>query len=73
LGLKAAYMSYGNNEATATNQKFIKNYDYDVYTLGLNYNVLENLSVGVDVSRYNPDSTTIKSYDDIYVTAIFVF
>ncbi|MBU1218017.1 hypothetical protein KJ870_09610 [bacterium] len=72
LGLKVGYLSYANNDDAATNQKFIKNYDYEAYTVGASYNVLENFSVGIDVSRYYPESD-IKSYDDIYVNAALAF
>jgi hypothetical protein len=72
LGLKVAYLSYANNDDTATNQKFIKNFGYEAYTVGASYNILENFSVGVDFSRYYPEND-IDSYDDIYLNAVLVF
>lgn len=72
LGLKVAYLNYTNNDDTAINQEFIKNYDYNAYTAGVSYNIRQNISVGLDYSRYNPQSE-IDSYNDIYLTAILVF
>jgi len=72
LGFKVAYLNYANNDDATTTQKFIKNFDYEAYTVGASYNILENLSVGVDFSRYYPEDA-IDSYDDIYLNAILVF
>ncbi|MBL6973643.1 MAG: hypothetical protein ISR67_04565 [Sulfurimonas sp.] len=72
LGLKVAYLNYENRESTATNQKFIKNYNYDAYTVGASYSLRENILLGVDYSRYEPEST-IGNYDNFYVTAVLVF
>ena len=72
LGLKVAYLNYENKENTATNQKFIKNYDYDAYTVGVSYSLRENIVLGVDYSRYEAESN-IGNYDNVYVTAVLVF
>jgi hypothetical protein len=72
LGLKVAYLSYANNEAAATNQKFIKNYDYDAYGFGVSYSPRENVLLGVDYSHYDPESN-LGGYHDFYATAILVF
>ena len=72
LGLKVAYLNYENKEATATNQKFIKNYDYDAYTFGVNYSVRQNILLSVDYSRYEAKSH-IGNYDNVYVAAVLVF
>ena len=67
-----AYLNYENKENTATNQKFIKNYDYDAYTVGVSYSLRENIVLGVDYSRYEAESN-IGNYDNVYVTAVLVF
>jgi hypothetical protein len=72
LGLKVAYLNYVNNENTAANQKFIKNYDYDAYTFGASYSFRENILLGVDYSHYNPESN-VGGFHDVYVTAVLVF
>jgi len=72
LGLKAGYLHYKNKEDAATNQKFIKNYDYDALTFGVSYSVRQNILLSVDYSRYDVESD-IENYNNIYVTAVLVF
>jgi hypothetical protein len=72
LGVKVAYLRYVNNDDTTANQEFIKNYDYQTYTVGISYLVRQNISFGIDYSRYNPESD-MDNYNDVYVTATLVF
>jgi hypothetical protein len=72
LGLKVAYLRYQNNDDTTANQEFIKNYDYQTYTVGVSYLIRQNISFGIDYSRYDPESD-IDNYNDVYLTATLVF
>jgi hypothetical protein len=72
LALKAAYLRYSNKDATTTNQRFIKNYSYETYTIGTSYLFYQNLLLGVDVSRYY-QRTNHTRYHEAYVTAAFAF
>jgi len=72
LAFKAAYLRYSNKDATATNQKFIKNYSYEAYTLGTSYSFRQNILLGVDVHRYYL-RTNHQRYHEGYVTVALVF
>jgi hypothetical protein len=73
LGLKLSYLKYGNNDDTATAQRFIKNYSYQSYSGGLIYSLRENISFGIEYTRYGPASANIDDYNDLYITAAIVF
>lgn len=73
LGLKVSYLKYGNNDSTATAQRFIKNYSYQAYTAGAIYSLRENISFGIEYTRFNPASINIDDYNNLYLTAAIVF
>ncbi len=71
LGVKVAYLNY-NNINTADTQEFIKAYDFDAYSFGVNYLFRQNIIVDFQYS-YNHPTETVEYYHDIYVSAVLAF
>ena len=72
LGIKVAYLSYVSND-TAENQEFIKSYDFDAYSFGLNYLLRENIIVDIEYGYVKPKPYLIDEYYDLYISAALAF
>ncbi len=73
LGVKIAYLDYTNNDNKTLARGFIKDYDYRVYSAGLNYLLRQNISVGIEYSLNKPKPKVMEGYYDLYLSAIVAF
>jgi len=72
LGIKAAYLNYVSNN-TATNQEFIKSYDFDAYSFGLNYLLRENIIVDIEYGYVIPRPELLDKHHDFSISAALAF
>ncbi|QOY55313.1 hypothetical protein HUE87_03485 [Candidatus Sulfurimonas marisnigri] len=74
LGVKVAYLNYNNKDETAVTREFVKAYDFNAYSFGLNYLVRQNITLDAEYSYIEPDEQTlIENYYDFYLVATLAF
>jgi len=72
LGVKAAFLSYNNN-ATLVGNPFVKWYDYNAATFGLNYLPRQNIILDLQYSYNTPSGVTLDAYSEFYLSAAIAF
>ncbi|WP_372999263.1 hypothetical protein [Sulfurimonas sp.] len=73
LGVKVAYLNYDNKDATAVSREFVKAYDFEAYSFGLNYLIRQNITLDAEYSYNDPAESTRDNYHDIYIVASLAF
>lgn len=72
FGIKAAYLKY-NNRDTAVGQEFVRAYDFDAYSLALNYLLRQNILLDLQYSYNRPEPASMEDYYDFCLSAAFAF
>lgn len=72
LGVKAAYLTYNNND-TAIAQEFVNAYDFNAASLGLNYLLRQNIIIDAQYSYNDPDLPDTGAYSEFYLSVALAF
>lgn len=73
FGLKFAYLNYINENTQAIAGGFIKDYDYNAFSLGFNYLLRQNITFDAECTYNRPQNGLVDNYYDVYLTAILAF
>ena len=72
LGIKVAYLTYNSNN-TAGGQEFIRDYDYNVPSIGLNYLLRQNFNIDLQYSYNYTSPAEMDDFYEFYLSAILAF
>ncbi len=72
LGVKVAYLTYNNND-TAIGQEFVRSYDYNAPSIGLNYLARQNVNVDIQYTYNYPGPSDRDNFYELFFSAIIAF
>jgi len=72
LGVKVAYLTYNNND-TAIGQEFVRAYDYNAPSIGLNYLARQNFNLDVQYTYNYPGPSNMDNFYELYLSAVIAF
>ena len=72
LGVKLAYLDYTNNDPLVA-QDYIESYDFDAYSVGLNYLARQNIVFDIEYTHNTVKSIDKDDFYDLYLSATIAF